>query len=389
LTNIFPSHAPNTPYPLTVEVGGQNQRLQAPQEQGLAFLDNFPTANIAGLQDDDQLNWNDGRELRLTYQPSGSPWKVSAGVRYGRADSGDLRLRQQDVAGPEVCSSPRDHKYNDLLPGVDFGFLGKLACDPNYPPVTLTVDTKYGPFTNTFQNNYSPDNLITPINRIGANAHRHEEHLIADFDVGKDVGIGMLGEGKSSLSAGLRYAEFKSSATADLRGVPDLYVPEGFTKYDSTFHQYMASFEAEREFRGAGPTVSWDASLPVWGGEQNGRVTLDWTVTAGALFGKQKTAASGAQGSEYVTAHYNSINWDTLPPPPQTTIAIAPRSKSATVPVVDLSLGLSYDVQRFKVGAGYRWERYFNALDAGFTEHKSYDRTIDGPYVRISVGLGG
>ena len=68
---------------------------------------------------------------------------------------------------------------------------------------------------------------------------------------------------------------------------------------------------------------------------------------------------------------------------------IASRNKTATVPVLDLSLGLSYTVPGVKMSAGYRWERYFNVLDAGFTEHKSYDRTLDGPYVKIAVGFGG
>jgi hypothetical protein len=67
----------------------------------------------------------------------------------------------------------------------------------------------------------------------------------------------------------------------------------------------------------------------------------------------------------------------------------AARSKSATVPVVDLSLGLSYKIQRMKVSAGYRWERYFNVLDAGFTDRKSYDRTLDGPYFKVAIGFGG
>jgi hypothetical protein len=70
-------------------------------------------------------------------------------------------------------------------------------------------------------------------------------------------------------------------------------------------------------------------------------------------------------------------------------LVVIKRSKDATVPVVDLSLGLSYRVDRISIGAGYRWERYFNAIDGGFTEHKSYDRTIDGPYFKIAVGFGG
>jgi len=28
-------------------------------------------------------------------------------------------------------------------------------------------------------------------------------------------------------------------------------------------------------------------------------------------------------------------------------------------------------------------------LDAGYAEHRSYDRTFDGPYLKVSVGFGG
>jgi hypothetical protein len=57
--------------------------------------------------------------------------------------------------------------------------------------------------------------------------------------------------------------------------------------------------------------------------------------------------------------------------------------------LLDLSLGLSYEIQRIKVSTGYRWERYFNVLDAGFEARKSYDRQFDGPYFKVSVGFGG
>jgi iron complex outermembrane receptor protein len=54
-----------------------------------------------------------------------------------------------------------------------------------------------------------------------------------------------------------------------------------------------------------------------------------------------------------------------------------------------VSLGLSYEVQRFKIRTGYRWERYFNVLDAGYDKRNQVDRTLDGPYFKIAVGFGG
>ena len=58
-------------------------------------------------------------------------------------------------------------------------------------------------------------------------------------------------------------------------------------------------------------------------------------------------------------------------------------------PLLDVALGLSYKVDRFSIGAGYRWERYFDAIDGGVTAHQDEDRTIDGPYFKLSVGFGG
>jgi hypothetical protein len=165
---------------------------------------------------------------------------------------------------------------------------------------------------------------------------------------------------------------------------------DGWSKYNTTFHQYIGTFASEREFKGAGPTLSWEASRPLWGNEDAGSLDLDWTVTGGALFGRQKTTVNESEGSDYFNAIYPSKGWilTDLPPPTQTPFSRA-SSKDVAVPFVDLSLGLSYQVPGVKIGAGYRWERYFNVLDAGFTDHKSYDRTLDGPYVKIAVGFGG
>jgi hypothetical protein len=133
--------------------------------------------------------------------------------------------------------------------------------------------------------------------------------------------------------------------------------------------------------------MSWDAAQRLWGDEKAGHLDLDWGLTGGLLFGKQKTDVSGRYAfGDYTQFH--GPNW-LLPPPPEHPIGVEPRSKSVSVPVVDLSLGLAYEVGRFKAGAGYRWERYFDVLDVGYDEHKDADRTIDGPYFKIAVGFGG
>jgi outer membrane receptor protein involved in Fe transport len=361
------SHTPGAPYLFTVEAGAQGQRLDTPGEPLMVpFADAFPNALDPRRPQTADLDWTDRPELRLTYRPIHSPWKISAGVRYGRIGKDTGLLRQTDIAGPEVCAAPRT--------GPNAAF-GRSLCDPtyvrgNFPP---------GHF-------YNPANLITPVNRLGSSTVRQEDHLVVDFAVGKDIGIGITEE--SSLSVGLRVAKFESSVSGEVNGISDLYVPDGWLGYFSTFQHYMGSFDGDRKFEGAGPTLSWEASKRLLGAEGAGHLNLDWMLTGGVLFGKQKTTITGADGGEYVRMRYPRAGIGALPAVP-VTVRDRTAAEDAMVPVVDLSLGLSFNVPGVKLSTGYRWERYFDVLDAGFTEHKSYDRTIDGPYFKVSVGLGG
>ena len=134
--------------------------------------------------------------------------------------------------------------------------------------------------------------------------------------------------------------------------------------------------------------LSWDASYGLFGGEDRGWLNIDAGLSGGVLFGKQKASITGSELANYFDAIY-TLDEFLVPTTSTPTPIDFHRSKSVSVPVVDLSLGLSYKVDRFDIGAGYRWERYFNAIDAGYAEHKSYDRTIDGPYFKIAVGFGG
>jgi hypothetical protein len=193
------------------------------------------------------------------------------------------------------------------------------------------------------------------------------------------------------VSGGLRYAELKSRSDVSLSGTPDWIVPAtNFIFLTSAqHHEYEGEMTADRSFDGFGPMIAWDASAALFEQRDVGRVGVDWSVSAGVLFGHQKASVSGGESFAY----WADQRWGDFPEPAtdqgSTPLDVAPRSKSVTVPVLDLSLGLSYKVDRFNVGAGYSWERYFDAIDGGIAEHKSYDRTVDGPYFKVSVGFGG
>jgi len=349
------------PYPLTIEIGGQVQRQDAPYEPlQPSFSDSVPAGiNVFAAGQNTDLDWGDGRDLKVNWRPDSGRWTVSAGVRYGRTNGTGPRLRKEE-ATPEVCV-----------------FAGSYAA---YCPLYAEIFGRE--FIYSVRKNWSE---IETVN--------HEEHEMADFAVGRDVSIGGLNQ--STLSLGLQQAEFKSTTAARMDTIPDWIIPEGmfYPGGVATHSREMADLREDRTFRGAGPILAWDATQRLFGNSEYGVVGLDWSIKGGALFGKQKTAVSGSE----TTANYEIVNNGILKygnhfaptaPPVTTSVAFA-RSKSVAVPVGSIDLGLSYEIQRVKIGAGYRWERYFDVLDVGYAEHQSGDRTMDGPYFKIAVGFGG
>jgi outer membrane receptor protein involved in Fe transport len=346
-TGASPDHV--GPYPLTVELSGSAIQQDAPYQPVLTPLARQFSAAIspASVQNRD-LDWGDGREIKLTYQPGGA-WSVSGSYRYGRSNKDTPLVHADEPSGPPACGIPSSSPYAFL-------------CEA-FAQYVVRAGTNWSDSTD----------------------REREAHEIADFTVGRDVGLGLIGDSHSTLSAGLRYASFSSTTAATMSGVSDIFYADGWAKYGTPHHRFEASLKADREFKGAGPVLTWAAAQRLFGSEQVGHLDVDWSLTSGVLFGRQKTQVGG----DYASVYLDQPPTNRLPPLTEHPIGIEPRSKDVTVPMLDLSLGLAYEVQRIKVGAGYKWERYFNVLDAGYDEHKDADRTIDGPYFKIAVGFGG
>ena len=144
-------------------------------------------------------------------------------------------------------------------------------------------------------------------------SHPGQSHVVLDFSVGKDVGLGMFGSNSSSvLSLGVRYAQFASQATFDVRARPEIQ-----DKYfvappslNGTFHlpyfkTYHGTGQASRSFHSVGcPLFSWSGSTPFVGNPQDGEATLDWGANVALLFGKQKTRVQHQESEHYVTPHF-------------------------------------------------------------------------------------
>ena len=208
-----------------IELGGLMQHVSG---QGDPFVPSFLAANpnspvlqpTTPVQAQRSVPFSFGEEGKITVQPEGSDWQFAASVSYGRSST----------------FKHVDHQTNRLF-------------------------TKYTGY-------------VTDLERFAdTKVHRKQSDAIVDFSAGKDVGLGLFGKNWFSvLSLGVRFAQFSSKTTFDVRARPDLQLQY---KYPATFsgihilpqhsfHNYHVTGSASRSFHGIGPSITWNASFPFW-----------------------------------------------------------------------------------------------------------------------------
>jgi len=353
-----------------IELGGQMETLQglnapfsAPFMTAIAPTpDVYKGADFLSNQDAPKFSF--GEEGKLTFQPEDSSWNFSAGIRYGRSHS--KRHTHKQIGHPTF----------------------------QYTHYTKFVTPSYH-YTNT-----SVRNILIPTAALAdTEARSSERHLILDFTAGKDVGLGLFGRNSSStVNAGVRFASFRTSLSAYVTGRPAVnfagVIVTGFYGYlranevFPTFHQYILSASAVRSFKGVGPTLSWEASAPIAGSEQDGELALDWGINGAVLFGKQKakTSHSSRAYHKFASAPSNHVTRGYAHTP--LVSKHSTRSRNVTVPNFGGSVGMSYKYTNFKFSLGYRYDTFLNAMDMGIDTAKKSNLTFNGPYASISIGLG-
>jgi iron complex outermembrane receptor protein len=276
-------------------------------------------------------------DVKISFMPAESSWIFSAGIRYGRAKS-------RPKPG-------HDQSYKVT------GYITSFGSKPG-----------------------SPKYMLTNYDFSAAARQSRSTHLIADFQAGKDVGLGLFG-GSSVLSVGVRVAKLNENADGHFTGF--LSAPG---KYSAGEVAHKADFAARHSFSGVGPSISWDASTPIAGNLSEG-FSFDWGANAALLFGRQKTSASlRTKDTQYFPSSYhgaagikNILSQSTENPR---------RSHNVMAPNVGGSVGLSWHLPDAKLSIGYRADFFFNAIDGGVAARKSEDRGFYGPFASLSVGVG-
>lgn len=250
-----------------------------------------------------------------------------------------------------------------IRPKTGWDVTGKATFEPADSPWIFSLAAQYGRSASKHKGGfhattveYSGTNFLT-----GKASHR-EDHVVVDFEVGQDIGLGMFGTtGSSVISGGLRYAHFEANTSVNLTA---FYTGT----YGSSTH--FTQLKEKRTFSGVGPIISWDASTPFL--SSDGPLSLDWGADFAVLFGKH---------SAKVELFYTGAPFST-----------ATRHKGVAVPSFDAYAALSYHFCDCGASAsvGYKIDSFFDVLDGGGLEGDTkIDRTFQGPFLSVKFDTGG
>lgn len=337
-----------------IELGAQLERIGAASDPfAPPFIvnnaDSPAFAPQSPLVTERSPRYSKGFEGKVTFQPEDSDWSFAASILYGRAN-GNKRVHEQTA-------------------GI-------------HPPPSAAV---YG---------YDAFQTLAVKNFSDTRAKHSESHMVLDFQVGKDVGLGIFGRnGSSTINAGVRFAQFSSRTDVELKARPWIgfhttSIPIGSGNYFTFpgikyWHTYGASLHKSASFRGIGPSLSWNSSANLAGSGSDGELTFDWGVNAALLFGRQKTQLDHAESGNLIHALFGT--YSSLYKHEKAVT----RSRSVTVPNIGGFAGLSVRYSAAKFSFGYRADVFFGAMDTGIDARHASDRSFHGPFATFSIGLGG
>jgi iron complex outermembrane receptor protein len=337
-----------------IELGGQLEHFSG---QGQPFQPPFVAANptspvftpISPVQAQRPPGFDNGAQGKISFEPEDSDWVFSAAIRYGRSN-GNKHVDHQTEA----------HRSKYVPPiGSRAGY---------HVPITHPEEK----FSDT-------------------TAKQKESHFVADFQAGKDVGLGLFGKGGSSVvSVGVRFAQFDSKSNLNIKARPDLqvynagFVPSAYAPA-YRFHIHSVAAYATRSVHALGPSISWDASAPFAGSANAAEFSFDWGVNAAILFGRQKAHTHHQTTGQYFKQLQGGyLSSSTYTHPGGRSIA-----RSVTVPNVGGFAGFSLKFPNAKVSLGYRADFFFGAIDGGIDAARKETVGFYGPFATIGVGMGG
>ena len=279
------------------------------------------------------------------------------------------------------------------LPGF-FGFVPKLGFEAaggfdhriSGTPWHVSAEVRYGE-DKTSGSNSSSFGLSGLGGGIGsfsltsaATGSDKETHGLADFAVGRDFGVGT---DAVQFKVGIRLAEITANSNAGLNtteaiaGITPIATIGGGTTTSVTISS-LYNNSSNSSFRGAGPRIGMDGSIPIPAGW-----SFDYLADAAALFGTQKfeqTTSSSTTITPFITSISFIPGLGTNSGPNVTKL-------SSTVFNADLQFGVGYWINpNVKIAASFRVDAFWGALltfDAAGNSVKA-DRYYYGPHLTLT-----
>jgi hypothetical protein len=277
-------------------------------------------------------------------------WSLELQGQYLFDETADSQSFTPSAGIPDPSIHPRN--------GFEGG--GKVTFRPAGSPLSYALGVRYGrskQASRSFSTSYPSgggtfDQTVDTSERLS--------HTTVDFEVGKDVGIGLFGSGTTTIGGGLRYAHFDSTTRGNFA--------TSF-KYGGFPASRAGQFELSRRSDVVGPRVFARTTSPFAGELGERGVSLGLNVGAGVLFGRQSAKndvflSSGTPGQ----------------------FAQFSRSRQVTVPTVDASAQVNWAVpgSPFVVSAGYRYDGSYNVMDGGSAgSSHQIDSVQHGPFLAL------
>lgn len=286
--------------------------------------------------------------------PPGDRWWLSLEGQYLLFD-GDSAL---------YGAGEQDSLAIQLKPKDGWGVGAEVGFQPGDSPWSFVGRLRYGESSKKDGSDSSGWVDGASFLRSTSTADHRERNAIVDLEIGRDVGLGALGDGSGlRLFGGLRYGQFKGKGGDQTSVVFSNPFDSGSGYSDVDF---------TRTFAGIGPRIGFDAIMPL-----DDRFSFDFGASGALLFGKQKLKDSG-QGYNQDDDSFFEVD--------------DRRSKSVVVPNLEATAAISWRVtDNAKVALGYRVDSYFDVYDVSgpFDDRDEGDRIIHGPFIKLTVGGGG
>ncbi|MDG4855152.1 MULTISPECIES: Lpg1974 family pore-forming outer membrane protein [unclassified Mesorhizobium] len=249
-------------------------------------------------------------------------------------------------AGGEVAAG-LDYRFNDTW-HASASFRYGWSRRNKHHDSSETVTFARPPGDGTSGPNRSFDTTGAPAGTV----HVRSSHLVADFAVGRDMGIG---SGDAQVKLGLRYADLSEK----ISGPGAAYIGSDLTSLNSTSDAYLKS-----RFQGLGPRVAVEGSMPI-----SGQWGVDYGAGAAYLFALKRDRTFAVESGDMIT-----------------------QSDKKGVFNLDASLALTYNfTSTTKVAVGYRADAYFDALPGiDFTKvggGADSTRVYHGAFLRLTTAF--